>query len=303
MKTLAVISGATASGKSALALELALTLDTPVISADSRQIYRALPIGTAAPSTEERAAVNHYFVGTLELDEYFSASMFEQQALEVIGKIFESSDVAVMCGGSMMYVDAVVNGLDELPTISAEVRSMVADIYRNEGYDAILERLRLLDPEYFAFVDRNNHKRTMHALEIIIESGQKYSMLRSGKAKKRDFSIREFAIDMPREVLYERINSRVDAMMEQGFLNEARSLYPYRELNSLNTVGYKELFNVIDGVWTLDFAVEKIKRNTRVYAKKQLTWLKKRPHVEMLDHTLTNREKVERIIRSISAEV
>lgn len=279
MKTLTVITGPTASGKTALALELAKRTGMEIISADSRQIYKDIPIGTAAPSREERAAVPHHLVGFLNLEDYYSASCFERDVLNLL----LSERNFIMCGGSMMYVDAVVNGIDEIPTISTDVRDTIAQIKESEGKDGLLSRLKMLDPVYYEEVDRKNLKRVAHALEIIFESGKQVSELRTGQKKKRPFAIKTFAIDLPREVLFERINRRVDLMIDKGLEEEARRVYAKRHLNSLNTVGYKELFLYFDGVYTREEAIEKIKRNTRVYAKKQLTWLKKNHDVIWLD--------------------
>lgn len=282
MKTLIVITGPTASGKSAIALELAKILNTSIISADSRQIYRNLPIGTAAPSEDEQAAVPHFFVGILNLEDYYSASMFEQEALKKIEELFKEKDYLILCGGSMMYIDAVVNGLDDLPTISDEVRQNVISQYERYGIDYLLNRLEQLDPDYFAIVDKNNHKRVIHAIEIIEQSGRTYSSLRTSSKKVRNFNIVEFAVEIEREELYKRINDRVDRMLAEGFEAEARNVEIFKNLNSLNTVGYKELFAMFDGKMTKAQAIEKIKRNTRVYAKKQLTWLKKRKNVHYI---------------------
>lgn len=282
MKTLIVITGPTASGKSAIALELAKILNTSIISADSRQIYRNLPIGTAAPSEDEQAAVPHFFVGILNLEDYYSASMFEQEALKKIEELFKEKDYLILCGGSMMYIDAVVNGLDDLPTISDEVRKNVISQYERYGIDYLLDRLEQLDPVYFAIVDKNNHKRVIHAIEIIEQSGRTYSSLRTNSKKVRNFNIVEFAVEVEREELYKRINDRVDRMLAEGFEAEARNVEIFKNLNSLNTVGYKELFAMFDGKMTKAQAIEKIKRNTRVYAKKQLAWLKKRKNVHYI---------------------
>lgn len=279
-RILIVITGATASGKTGAALSVAGKLGCDIISADSRQIFRDIPIGTAAPDADELRRVRHHFVGTHALDEYFSAADFEQQALRIID---QGGEFTVMAGGSMMYVDAVCNGIDELPTIREDIRRRAMEVYETGG----LQRLRLeileKDPVYYRLVDLNNHKRLVHALEIIYQSGKPYSELRTGKRKERPFRIFKFAIDHPREVLFERINRRVDLMIEQGMIEEARRVYPYRHLNSLNTVGYKELFSYFDGDMDLKTAIERIKKNTRVYAKKQLTWLKKDPDVIHLD--------------------
>ena len=279
MKTLIVITGPTGAGKTAAAISLAQRLGCEIISADSRQIYRHIPIGTAAPTDEEQSLVPHHFVQFKELDEYYSASQFEQDVLELLPRLFERSDYAIMCGGSMMYVDAVCNGIDDIPTISPEVRAQVAEMYQNNGLDFMLERLKSLDPEYYEIVDRKNAKRVVHAVEICMESGTTYTSLRTGAKKERPFRIVKYGITMPREQLFSRINSRVDAMITAGLENEARAVLPLRHLNSLNTVGFKEMFAYFDGIMDFHTACERIKKNTRVYAKKQLTWYAKDPDI------------------------
>lgn len=278
-KTLITITGATGSGKTALAIDVARAVGAEIISADSRQIFKEIPIGTAAPTAEERAAVPHYFVGTHNLTDYYSAADFEVDVLELLEKKFAERDTMVMVGGSMMYVDAVLNGIDELPTISPENRIRAMKVYEDGGLQQLRLDLLEMDPEYYREVDLNNHKRLIHALEIMYESGKKYSSLRTGSVKKRDFRILKFALDLPREALFERINRRVYAMVELGLEDEARRVYHLRHLNSLNTVGYKEMFSYFDGEMERDVAIERIAKNTRVYAKKQLTWLKKDPSV------------------------
>lgn len=275
MKTLIVITGPTGSGKTSLAIDLARKLGCEIISADSRQVFRDIPIGTATPTAEELAAAPHHLVGFLPLDAYYSAARFEEDALKLLQGLFEKSDYAILCGGSMLYVDAVVKGIDELPTISDSVRAEVAGIFEREGIESIRNLLSKLDPDFYATADTNNHKRLMHAVEICLQAGKPYSSLRSGKTKERPFRIVKMFIDYPREELFNRINLRVEKMMEAGFLEEAKSVYHLRELNSLNTVGYKELFAFIDGKWDLQTAVARIQKNTRVFAKKQLTWLRR----------------------------
>lgn len=276
--TLVVITGATASGKTALALDLAERLGCHIISADSRQVYRDMPVGTAAPTAAELARVPHHFVGTLPLDAYYSAAMFERDVLRLLPELFSRNPLAVMCGGSMMYVDAVTDGIDELPDITPEIRGRVAALAEAHGRDGLMALLENLDPEYATQADPFNTKRIAHAIEITLAAGVPYSSLRTGRRVGRPFDILKVAVDMPRPQLFDRINSRVDRMMADGLLDEARRLYPMRGLNALNTVGYKELFAFFDGLMDLDTAVARIAKNTRVYAKKQLTWLS-RPSV------------------------
>lgn len=272
---LVVITGPTGSGKTGLSIKLAQRLGCDIISADSRQLFRDIPIGTAAPTSEQLAAVTHHFVATLALDQYYSAARYEEDVMKLLPQLWEKSPYAVMCGGSMMYVDAVTRGIDDLPTVSDEVRRDVMSLYEREGISGIRARLRNLDPDYLAIADPANHRRLIHAIEISIEAGKPYSSLRTGTVKERPFRIVKMMIDYPREELFDRINRRVDAMVEAGFIEEARRVYPLRHLNSLNTVGYKEMFAAFDGTMTLDTAIERMKKNTRVYAKKQLTWLKR----------------------------
>ena len=281
-KTLIVITGPTGVGKTGKAIELAQSLGTEIVSADSRQLYRDIPIGTAAPTAEELAMVKHHFVGILGLEEYYNAAQFEVDALEVIKRIFAERDYAVMCGGSMLYVDAICRGIDDIPTISDEVRSRVAEMVANCSAEELCETLRSLDPAYHAIVDLNNTKRVAHAIEICLQAGVPYSTLRTGKAKPRDFEIVKIALNLPREELFDRINRRVDAMVEQGLEEEARQVYPLRHLNSLNTVGFKEMFAYFDSTMERGVAIERIKKNTRVYAKKQLTWFQRDTTVRWL---------------------
>ena len=274
-KTLIVITGPTAVGKTALCLDVAKHFDIPIINADSRQIFRDLKIGTARPSDEQLAQVHHDFVGMLGLDDYYSASLFEQQVLALLEQQFQSRDYALMAGGSMMYIDAVCDGIDDIPTIDDETRATMKRRLAEEGLEALVEELRRLDPEYYEIVDRQNPRRVVHALEICQMTGQTYTSFRKRERRQRPFDIVKIGLNLPREELYDRINSRVDQMMADGLLEEAKRLYPMRHLNALNTVGYKELFDYIDGRWSLEEAVERIKGNTRRYARKQLTWYKK----------------------------
>lgn len=278
-KTLIVITGPTAVGKTALCLDIAKHFDIPIINADSRQIFRELKIGTARPTEEQMREVKHYFVGMLGLEDYYSASLFEQQVLELLGQQFQTRDYALMAGGSMMYIDAVCDGIDDIPTIDDATRDLMKRRLSEEGLERLCEELKTLDPDYYDIVDRQNPRRVVHALEICTMTGKTYTSFRKREKRERPFGIMKIGLNRPREKLYERINQRVDQMMADGLLNEVRSLYPQRHLNALNTVGYKELFDYIDGRWPLEEAVERIKGNTRRYARKQLTWYKKDNHI------------------------
>jgi tRNA dimethylallyltransferase len=274
-KTLIVITGPTAVGKTALCMDLATHFGIPIINADSRQIYRELKIGTARPTEEQMQQVKHYFVGTLGLEDYYSASLFEQQVLELLSQLFQTHDHALMAGGSMMYIDAVCDGIDDIPTIDDETRTLMKRRLAEEGLEQLCEDLKRLDPEYFEIVDKQNPRRVVHALEICTMTGQTYTSFRRREKRERPFRIIKIGLNRPREELYARINQRVDEMIANGLLEEVKSMYPKRSLNALNTVGYKELFDYIDGRWPLEEAVERIKGNTRRYARKQLTWYKK----------------------------
>jgi tRNA dimethylallyltransferase len=275
MNTLIVLLGPTGVGKTELSLRVASHVGSPIISADSRQLYKELVIGTAAPTAEQLARVKHYFVGTLSLTDYYNASQFEEEVLLCLENLFQFTSNVVMTGGSMMYIDAVCNGIDELPTVSQEIRTNLMKRFEVEGLDPIREDLKRLDPQHYNEVDLNNYKRVIHALEICLMTGRPYSELRTNTKKTRPFRIIKIGLTRDREELCDRINARVDQMMRDGLLEEARHVYPYKHLNSLNTVGYKEMFNYLDGEWPLDFAIEKIKRNSRVYARKQMTWFKR----------------------------
>lgn len=282
-KTLIVITGPTGIGKSATAIDLAQRLSTEIISADSRQVYKGIPIITAAPTEEERSIVPHHLVDFLELDEYYSASLFEQQALSLLDQIFRRSDYAVVCGGSMMYVDALCNGIDELPTIPDHIRQQLMQEHADNGNDWLLQRLEQLDPVYYNQVDRQNTKRVFHAVEICLASGKPYSSLRTGTRRSRPFRIIKTALTADRQLIFDRINLRVEKMLEMGMLDEARSVYHLRHLNSLNTVGFKEMFRYIDGEWDLPTAIARMQKNTRVYAKKQMTWYQRDPLIHWID--------------------
>ena len=256
-------------------MDLATHFGIPIINADSRQIYRELKIGTARPTEEQMQQIKHYFVGTLGLEDYYSASLFEQQVLELLSQLFQTHDYALMAGGSMMYIDAVCEGIDDIPTIDDETRALMKQRLAEEGLERLCEDLKRLDPEYYEIVDKQNPRRVVHALEICTMTGQTYTSFRRREKRERPFRIIKIGLNRPREELYARINQRVDQMMADGLLEEVKAMYPKRSLNALNTVGYKELFDYLDGRWSLEEAVERIKGNTRRYARKQLTWYKK----------------------------
>ncbi len=278
-KTLIVITGPTAVGKTQLCLDIARHFDIPIINADSRQIYKELSIGTAKPTDAEMQGIKHYFVGTLSLHDYYSASIFEQQVLELLDRLFLTSDYALISGGSMMYIDAVCDGIDDIPTIDDITREKMKKRLDEEGLERLCEELQRLDPDYYEIVDRKNPKRVVHALEICTMTGKTYTSFRKREKKIRPFRIIKIGLNRDREELYHRINIRVDQMMQQGLLKEAENVYRLKDLNALNTVGYKEIFNYLEGRWPLEEAVERIKGNTRRYARKQLTWYKKDPNI------------------------
>ncbi len=275
MQTLVILLGPTAVGKTELSLRLADCFHSPILSCDSRQLYRDLPIGTAAPTADQLARVPHYFIGTLSLEDYYSAAQYEQDALAVLAQEFQTHDTLVMTGGSMMYIDAVCEGIDDIPTVDDETRNLLKQRYAAEGLEPLQKELRLLDPEYYAACDIRNTKRVIHALEICYMTGRTYTSFRVRAKKERPFRILKVGLCRERADLFDRINRRVTQMADQGLVEEARRVLPFRHCNSLNTVGYKEIFQYLDGEWSLDFALEKIRRNTRVYAKKQMTWFKK----------------------------
>lgn len=275
MATLVVITGPTAVGKTALCIKLAKHYGIPIINADSRQIYRELRIGTASPSDEQLREVKHYFVGSIGIDDYYNASLYEQDVLRVLDEQFCHSPIQLLTGGSMMYIDAVCNGIDDIPTIRDDIRNEMKRRYAEEGLESLCADLQRLDPEHYAVVDRKNYRRVIHALEICYQTGQTYTSFRKQERKQRPFRIVKIGLNRERDELYQRINSRVDQMMTDGLLDEARSLYDKRSNNALNTVGYKEMFAYLDGTWTLDEAIERMKGNTRRYARKQLTWFRR----------------------------
>ena len=275
MKNLIVILGPTAVGKTDLSIGCAERYGSPIISCDSRQMYSGMCIGTAAPNQELLDRVKHYFIGNLKLTDYYSAAMFEEEFMTLSSSLFKEHDTLVMCGGSMMYIDAVCNGIDEIPTITDEVRVKAVSDYNELGLEALCEELKICDPALYNTIDRKNHKRVIHAIEVCRQTGRPFSELRTNTKKERPFNIIKIGLNIERELLFERISKRTEQMIADGLIDESKSLLEYRNLNSLNTVGYKEIFAYFDGVFTLDEAIEKIKRNTRVYAKKQLTWFKR----------------------------
>lgn len=275
MKTLVVLLGPTGVGKTELSLSLAEMLGCPIINCDSRQVFQGLRIGTAAPTAEQQSRVKHYFVATLPLDAYYSAAQYEADVLQLTAELYKSHDVLLLSGGSMMYIDAVCHGIDDIPTVSEAVRTSIKERLTTEGLEALAEELRRIDPEYYDIVDKKNTRRIVHALEICHMSGRTYTSFRVCKQKPRPFRIIKIGLNRPREELFGRINARVDKMMANGLPDEVRQYAAYRNCNALNTVGYKELFQVLDGAWELNMAIERIKKNTRVYAKKQLTWFQR----------------------------
>jgi tRNA dimethylallyltransferase len=275
MKTLIVIAGPTASGKTAFSIELARALDTVIISADSRQFYKEMSIGTAAPTHEELLQVKHYFVHNISIEDKYDVADYEREVLQLLDELFKTHDKVVMTGGSGLFIDAVCNGIDEMPDVQPEVRQKVETMLKEGGIDALSKDLQQLDPEYFAVVDQQNPRRLQRALEVCYQTGKPFSLFRTGTTAKRDFEIKKYALLWDRQELIQRIDRRVDMMMEQGLLEEAKALYPKRQLNALNTVGYKELFSYFDGDCTLAEAVEQIKIHTRQYAKRQMTWLRR----------------------------
>lgn len=273
--TLIVLIGPTGVGKTELSLRLAEYFHTCIVSCDSRQLYADLKIGTAAPTEPQLARVPHHFIGTLQLTDYYSAAQYESEAIDLLNRLFETHSTVILTGGSMMYVDAICKGIDDIPTVDAETRQLMLQKYEQEGLEHLCAELKLLDPEYYKIVDLKNPKRVIHALEICYMTGKTYTSFRTQQKKERPFRIIKIGLKREREELYERINLRVDQMMEEGLEEEARNVYPYRHLNALNTVGYKELFKYFDGEWALPFTVEKIKQNSRIYSRKQMTWFKR----------------------------
>lgn len=275
MNTLVVVLGPTGVGKTELCLQIAEHLQVPIINADSRQIFQELPIGTAAPTQEQQRRIKHYFVGNHHLEDYYSASLYEADVLSLLPRLFATRHTALLTGGSMMYIDAVCKGIDDIPTIDDGTREWMKKRLAQEGLPRLVEELKVLDPEHYQIVDKNNPRRVVHALEICHMTGKTYTSFRTNSTKERPFKIVKIGLNRHREQLYERINQRVLLMMENGMEEEARNVYPKRGLNSLNTVGYKELFDYFDGNIPREEAIRQIQSNTRRYMRKQLTWFKK----------------------------
>ena len=275
MKTLVVILGPTGIGKIETSINVAEHFSIPIVNADSRQIFYEIPIGTAAPTAEQQRRVRHFFVGTHHIQDYYSASLYEQDVIGLLDSLFAESDIAMMCGGSMMYIDAVCNGIDDIPTVDEATRTLMKHRLAEEGLPALVDELRRLDYEHWQVVDKNNPRRVVHALEICHMTGKTYSSFRTNQVRQRPFRILKIGLTAPRDILYDRINRRVLKMLDEGLVDEARRVYHLRELNALNTVGYKELFEHFDGLTTLDEAVYKIQSNSRRYCRKQQTWFKK----------------------------
>lgn len=297
-KTLIVLIGPTGVGKTDLSIKIAEKYGSPIISADSRQLYSDLKIGTAAPTEEYLKRVKHYFVGTLKLTDYYSAAQYESEVISLLEELFKSNNTILLTGGSMMYIDAICKGIDDIPTVDSETRQMMMEKYEKEGLDRLCAELKLLDPEYYSTVDLKNPKRVIHALEICYMTGKTYTSFRTGNKKQRPFDIIKIGLCRDREELYERINKRVDIMIKEGLVDEVKSVYEYRKLNSLNTVGYKEIIQYLEGNCTLEFAIEKIKQNSRIYSRKQMTWFKRDN-----DITWFHPDKEEKIMEFIESKL
>lgn len=295
MSTLIVLIGPTGVGKTELSLQLAKEYASPIFSCDSRQIYKELKIGTAKPSDEQLAIVKHYFIGSKSIEEYYSAGQYELDAIPLLENEFKSHNVLLLVGGSMLYVDAICKGIDDIPTVDAELRTELQQYYIEHGIEALRRRLYLLDKEHYKQVDLNNAKRILHAIEICTMTGKTFTELRTNPHKTRSFNILKIGLERPREELYEIINQRVLQMMNDGLEEEVRNLYTQRELNALNTVGYKELFNYFEGKWSREFAINMIQQNTRRYAKKQLTWFKRDDAINWFHPD--NKENIMRFVR------
>lgn len=299
MKTLVVVLGPTGVGKTELCLNIAKHLKSPIINADSRQIFAEMPIGTAAPTKEQQREVLHYFVGNHNITDYYSAAMFEEDAINTIDELFKDGHNSVlMSGGSMMYIDAVCKGIDDIPTIDESTREKLKIEFERDGLDKLVDKLKVLDPEHWLIVDKKNPRRVIHALEICMMTGKTYTSFRRNTNKKRPFNILKIGLNRDREELYERINKRVLNMIDEGLVNEVLQLYNFRNLNALNTVGYKEVFDYLDGLLTLDEAIRQIQSNSRRYMRKQLTWFKRDESIKWF-----NPNNVEEILKYIDKNV
>ncbi|HHT35292.1 MAG: tRNA (adenosine(37)-N6)-dimethylallyltransferase MiaA [Bacteroidia bacterium] len=302
MNTLLVLLGPTGVGKTEWSIRIASALNCSIVSADSRQIYRGMRIATAAPTSEQQEQIPHYFVGTLSPETYYSASNYEQDVISLLNELFAVQPVVILSGGSMMYIDALCKGMDELPTVDETLRRELQELYQREGLDPIRRQLKILDPLFYDQVDLKNPKRVIHALEICLMSGRPYSAMRTRPEKKRAFRIVKIGFTRDRNELYNRINHRVDAMVEEGIVEEARGFYPQRHLNALNTVGYKELFQYFDGEWTLVQAIDKIKQHSRNYARKQLTWFNKDQEIHWINLSESEPDVMSEVMRLLEQE-
>ena len=294
MDTLIIVLGPTGVGKSDISIQLAKHYHTEIVSADSRQFFSELSIGTAVPSSDDLNEINHHFIQNKSIHHYYNVSEYETEALQLIHELHKRSNPVILTGGSMLYLDTICNGIDDIPTVDPEIRDEVIKWYEANGIEALRCRLQEVDPEYYEEVDRNNPKRMLHAVEVCQMTGKTFTSFRTRTVKERPFRIIKIGINQDRKVLYNRINERVLRMMDAGLLEEARSVYPYRSLNSLNTVGYKELFMYFDGDCTLDEAVDMIQRNTRKYARKQLTWFRRDQQIKWFEP-----DQIEEIIEYI----
>ena len=301
-KTLLLILGPTGVGKTELSLRVAEHFGSPILSCDSRQVFRAIPIGTAAPTAEEQARVKNYFIATRELEEDYNAGQYERDAIALMEELFRTHDTLVMTGGSMLYADAVCNGLDDLPSVPETIRAQVQQAYENQGLAWLQSEVQRLDPAYWGIVDQQNPARLIHCIEISLATGQPYSSLRTNTRKKRPFRILKIGLERPREELYDRINRRVEQMIADGLVEEAKAVYPLRRLNSLQTVGYRELFAHFDGEYDLERAIELIQQNSRHYAKRQMTWFRRDKDIHWLNANETYEKNIHLIDTLLCAD-